>query len=116
MSRGHPVTRLANRSSPVFVRIRTSALLALLAIAAPALVRAERLPVKIFTTADGLANNVVNRIVRDSRGYLWFCTREGLSRFDGYGFTTYGIEDGLPDAVVNDLVETRQGNYWIATG
>jgi len=38
---------------------------------------AERLPIKNYTTADGLAHNVVNRVVRDSRGFLWFCTREG---------------------------------------
>src|ERR1043165_2775398 len=78
-------------------------------------VNSEHLPIKTYTTADGLAHNVVNRIVRDSRGFLWFCTDEGLSRFDGYSFTTYGLEQGLPSAVVNDLVETRQGDYWVAT-
>ena len=46
-------------------------------------VHAERLPIKTYTTADGLAQNSVNRIVRDSRGFVWFCTDEGLSRFDG---------------------------------
>jgi ligand-binding sensor domain-containing protein/two-component sensor histidine kinase len=76
---------------------------------------AERLPIKPYTTADGLAHNVVNRIVRDSRGFLWFCTREGLSRFDGYGFTNYGLEQGLPSAIVNDLLETREDIYWVAT-
>jgi ligand-binding sensor domain-containing protein/signal transduction histidine kinase len=75
----------------------------------------ERLPIKTYTTADGLAHNVVNRIVRDSRGFLWFCTREGLSRFDGYGFTNYGLEHGLPSAIINDLLETREGVYWVAT-
>src|SRR5512143_4308285 len=49
--------------------------------------QAERLPIKTYTTADGLAQNAVNQIVRDSRGFLWFCTNEGLSRFDGYTFT-----------------------------
>ena len=77
--------------------------------------RAERLPIKSYTTADGLAHNVVNKIVRDSRGFLWFCTREGLSRFDGYSFTNYGIRQGLPSANVNDLLETREGVYWVAT-
>lgn len=38
---------------------------------------AERLPVRLYTTADGLAQNAVNRIARDSRGFLWFCTDEG---------------------------------------
>ena len=44
---------------------------------------AERLPLKAYTTADGLPNNAINKIVPDSRGFLWFCTDEGLSRFDG---------------------------------
>ena len=54
-----------------------------------ALAAGSQLPVKIYTTADGLANNLINRIVRDSRGYLWFCTGEGLSRFDGYSFVSF---------------------------
>ena len=89
-------------------------LIALLAFI-PTPVGAERLPARVFTTADGLANNTVLRIVLDSRGYVWFCTSEGLSRFDGHGFTTYGIEEGLPSAVIHDLLETKDGTYWIAT-
>src|SRR5215510_4707194 len=76
---------------------------------------AERLPIKTYTTADGLVSNRISRIVRDSRGYLWFCTENGLSRFDGYRFTNYTSEQGLPDDEVNDLLETRSGIYWIAT-
>ena len=75
----------------------------------------ERLPIKNYTTADGLAHNIVNRIVRDSRGFLWFCTADGLSRFDGYAFTNYGTDQGLPLSGVNDLLETREGDYWVAT-
>ena len=78
-------------------------------------VRAERLPIKIYTTADGLAHNDINRIVRDSRGFLWFCTAGGLSRFDGYAFTNFSTEQGLPSSEVNDLLETRGGDYWVAT-
>ena len=75
--------------------------------------RAERLPIKSYTTADGLANNAVNRILRDSRGFLWFCTGEGLSRFDGYSFTNYGIEQGLPSAIVNDLLKRCLAEQYI---
>src|SRR2546422_5626499 len=78
-------------------------------------VRAERLPLKAFTTADGLAHNVINKIVRDSRGFLWFCTADGLSRFDGYTFTNYGTEQGLPHPNVTDILETRSGEFWVAT-
>jgi len=82
---------------------------------AAASVHAERLPIRTYTTADGLAHNEIHRIVRDSRGFLWFCTRDGLSRFDGYAFTNFGIEQGLPSANVSDLLETRSGEYWVAT-
>ena len=76
--------------------------------------RAQRLPIRPYTTADGLAHNNVNRIVRDSRGFLWFCTAGGLSRFDGYAFTNFGTGQGLPHANVTDLLETRAGDYWVA--
>ena len=51
------------------------------------LLQAKRLPIRTFTTADGLARDHVLCIVQDSHGFLWFCTAEGLSRFDGYQFT-----------------------------
>jgi ligand-binding sensor domain-containing protein len=76
---------------------------------------AERLPIKTFTTVDGLANNTINRIVRDTRGFLWFCTTDGLSRFDGYTFTNYGTDQGLPHGRVSDFLETPAGEYWVAT-
>ena len=79
-------------------------------------VQAERLPIKAYTTAEGLAQNSVNRIVRDSRGFLWFCTDEGLSRFDGYTFTNYTTAQGLFHPIVKDLVETRSGAYFVGTG
>jgi ligand-binding sensor domain-containing protein len=76
---------------------------------------AERLPIQGYTTAEGLANNHINRIRSDSRGFLWLCTDEGLSRFDGHSFTNYTVRDGLPHLWVNDLLETRDGAYWVAT-
>src|SRR5262245_43317286 len=40
---------------------------------------------------------------------------EGLSRFDGYHFTNYGVRDGLGHMVINDITEDRRGRLWIAT-
>lgn len=75
----------------------------------------QRLPLRAFTVADGLPNNEINKIVRDSHGFLWFCTAEGLSRFDGYSFTNYGVDQGLPHQNVNDFLETKSGEFWLAT-
>src|SRR5580704_12853326 len=76
---------------------------------------AAQLPVKTYTTADGLARNSINCIVQDPRGFLWFCTSEGLSRFDGYTFTNYGAEHGLPNREVTSMLISRRGIYWVAT-
>ena len=81
----------------------------------PTKVRAEKLPLRRFTTADGLPSNAINCIKRDSQGFLWFCTAEGLSRFDGFRFVNYGVDQGLPDRVVTDFLETRNGEYWVGT-
>lgn len=81
----------------------------------PFRLNAERLPVKTYTVADGLLQDNVFKIKQDSRGFLWFCTQEGISRFDGYAFTNFTVEDGLPDRHVNDFLETREGEIFIAT-
>ncbi len=66
--------------------------------------KAERLPIKTYTVADGLLRDNVFKIKQDSRGFMWFCTVEGVSRFDGYAFTNFTTDDGLPDRRVNDFV------------
>jgi ligand-binding sensor domain-containing protein/two-component sensor histidine kinase len=77
--------------------------------------RAEKLPLRTYTTADGLAHDRITRVVSDSRGFLWICTVDGLSRFDGYRFTNYSVEQGLPSPGVMDLFESPRGHYWVAT-
>jgi len=72
---------------------------------------------RVFTVDDGLASSQVNRIVPDSHGFLWFCAANGLSRFDGRNFFTFGSADGLTGHVVLDIVEeSDHATYWIGTG
>src|SRR6516162_99053 len=94
-------------------RRRLIVLLALLLIL-PRGTLAQRLPLKTYTTADGLWNSAVSYIMRDSHGFLWFCTRDGLSRFDGYRFVNYRIP-AAADPNVTYMLETRRGVYWIVT-
>jgi ligand-binding sensor domain-containing protein/signal transduction histidine kinase len=84
-----------------------------LAVAAPA--RAERLPFRAFTTLDGLANARVWADARDRRGFLWFATQDGLSRFDGSRFESFGTADGLPDPVCLAVMVDRGGVVWVGT-
>jgi len=89
--------------------------ISLLVLISCAQTRAEQLPIRTYTTADGLPRDRVYKIVPDPRGYLWFCTYDGLSRFDGYEFVNYSVAQGLPHRVVFDLLITRSGDYWVAT-
>lgn len=87
----------------------------LLWLLAPLVVRAERLPVRIYTSADGLGSSFVSSLMRDSHGFMWFCTRDGLSRFDGSRFVTYRVGERNSPPGIEQILETRKGIYWIVT-
>jgi len=93
--------------------IRRAILLKLIFLSFVLTLRAERLPIRLYTSADGLGSSFVNNLMRDSRGFLWVCTRDGLSRFDGSRFITYQIGDRAPG--IEQILETRSGIYWIVT-
>jgi signal transduction histidine kinase/ligand-binding sensor domain-containing protein len=76
---------------------------------------AELLPVKTYTVADGLLVDDAVKIKQDSRGFMWFCTWEGISRFDGAQVTNFTKEDGLPGHYVEDFLETSRGTIYLAT-
>lgn len=106
-------TALNMRSAPLsFVRLF---FVGMMLCAGLVNVLAESPSFKIFTTEDGLAHDSVNQIVRDSRGFLWFCTSEGLSRFDGTHFTNFTENQGLPHRNINTFLETRDSTYLIGT-
>lgn len=111
-----PSARLLRSLAPFILRYPLILLvLVLWAVPLAGLARAERLPITTYGTADGLPGAWVTEVVRDSRGFIWFGTRDGLSRFDGVRFVNYGVEHGLADPTVNDVIESRAGGLWIAT-
>ncbi len=88
--------------------------LVLLAVVVSLELHGERLPLKIYTVADGLPHDTILAIHADSRGYLWFATREGLSRFDGLGFRNSDLP-GVSSGSVHKIIEAQPAIYWIAT-
>jgi len=104
---------------PVGMVSRTRGSLAVLALSSlwlggvPA--SAERLSTRTFGLEDGLPSENVTCVVPDSRGFLWFCTSEGLARFDGTRFKIYTTADGLPHRKITAFLEARDGTYWVGT-
>jgi signal transduction histidine kinase/ligand-binding sensor domain-containing protein/ActR/RegA family two-component response regulator len=70
-------------------------------------------------TAQGLSQSNVICSLQDSRGFMWFGTREGLNKYNGYNFTVYKNEIGddrsLSNNLVNDIVEDSRGDLWVGT-
>lgn len=61
---------------------------------------------------DGLAQSQVRDITQDQRGYLWFATMGGVSRFDGTRYTNFSTEHGLIDNQVNCIFPASGHNLW----
>ena len=69
-----------------------------------------------FTTAQGLANNIVLSITEDKTGNLWFGTEGGgVSRYDGKSFVNFTTAQGLANNNVLSITEDKTGNLWFGT-
>jgi len=62
---------------------------------------------------------VVNTVIQDQIGFMWFATEDGLNRYDGYGFKIFRNDpenlNSISDNSIWALSEDRQGNIWIGT-
>ena len=76
--------------------------------------QAEQFPIRTFTSADGLASSALTNIFRDHLGFIWFSTRDGLSRYDGREFANFRL-GGDSSPTVFSFHETRNGDFWIVT-
>ncbi|MEO1449040.1 MAG: two-component regulator propeller domain-containing protein, partial [Bacteroidota bacterium] len=68
----------------------------------------------------GLSQNSVFAIAQDQHGFMWFGTRDGLNRYDGYQIRVFHHQDSLPHSVVGDDVrslyyDSLSQSIWICT-
>lgn len=68
---------------------------------------------------EGISQLSVMSIYQDSRGYLWFATKNGLNRFNGKEYKIYHREDGneqsLSNNSVTSITEDQEGFLWVGT-
>lgn len=74
---------------------------------------------RIYTSADGLANSHIHDIFQDSKGFIWFSTENGLSRFDGIKFTNVTFDRSRTTSIASNTVRTvfedSMGTFWVGT-
>jgi signal transduction histidine kinase/ligand-binding sensor domain-containing protein/DNA-binding response OmpR family regulator len=79
----------------------------------------QGMQLKRLTTNQGLSQSHVSAILKDSKGFMWFGTEDGLDKYDGYKFTHYKHNQNNKTTIIDNYVlaitEDGAGNLWIGT-
>ena len=82
-------------------------------------VHAQKIFFKHYTVSDGLCANTIWDIEQDEQGYMWFGTKYGLSRFDGYTFKSFQHQKDVPGSLGNNFIRKifkyDAKTFWIGT-
>jgi signal transduction histidine kinase/ligand-binding sensor domain-containing protein/DNA-binding response OmpR family regulator len=74
---------------------------------------------KRISTSEGLSQGHVSAILKDTKGFMWFATDEGLNKYDGYQFTIYKNRPDDSTTIVNNYVyeifEDKDHDLWVGT-
>jgi len=76
---------------------------------------AGTLLLRIFRDSDGLPQNTIHAIARDSRGYLWVGTQDGAAYYDGRACTTVNMSDRTHANFVRAIARGARGDLWFGT-
>lgn len=68
---------------------------------------------------EGLSQSSVLAITQDNSGFLWFGTKNGLNKYDGYQFITYHHNLSANSLVSNDIralyFDKKMNTLWVGT-
>ena len=65
-----------------------------------------------YTSDNGLSQNSITALMKDQKGYLWFGTRDGLNKFDGYNFTVYNSRQDKKLSVLSNRILSIKEDLW----
>lgn len=65
---------------------------------------AQQIVFRNYSVAEGLPSSTVRAIAQDQQGYMWFGTKNGLSRFDGYQFKNFQFSISDSSSLGNNFI------------
>ena len=71
-----------------------------------------------YQVDEGLSHNSAMSIVQDGEGFMWFGTKDGLNRFDGYSFKVFRHDPDDTSSIGNNFVQSlyeQDGELWVGT-
>lgn len=68
-----------------------------------------------FELTQALASNNVRCFAQDASGNIWIGTTQGITRYNGSGWTSFTTNEGLGNNVIYDVYCDASGNVWAAT-
>src|SRR6218665_3530689 len=72
-----------------------------------------------YLVEDGLPHNIINHIIQDKKGFMWFASTNGLSKYNGYRFKNYKTEATDKVLMKNNridwITEDAYGKIWMRT-
>ncbi len=74
----------------------------------------QTLTYQLLSAETGLPDDQVYYIMQDTKGFIWFATRNGVCRWDSRHFEYFTIENGLPNNEVTFIYEDAAGRIWFS--
>ena len=71
-----------------------------------------------LTDRDGLSYNTVSCVFKDSRGFIWIGTQDGLNRYDAANLKVYrhtATGNDIAGNNITQIAEDKAGNLWVGT-
>ncbi|MCU4164727.1 hybrid sensor histidine kinase/response regulator transcription factor [Carboxylicivirga caseinilyticus] len=80
---------------------------------------AHKMTFRKYQVNNGLSENSVQCILQDRQGFMWFGTKDGLNKYNGYEFKVFKNDPLNPNSLGNNFIRSlyqdNEGNIWVGT-